>query len=225
MNAVTRDFLSDSPVNSNSEFEFEIPKSKVGEPAWALALLFPVQGRWTDEEFLRFDDRDRQIELANGCFEFLPFVTMWHATIVMWLLKQLSTWNQSAKAGELLTAPLPLLLFPGTIREPDILLLPKPKKLPRPKYPASALLLMEVVSEGEEARQRDYIAKRADYAKAGIPEYWIIDPIEKAVTVLKLEGAEYSLHGRFEKTQTATSATLSGFAVECAKIWALESEC
>ncbi len=205
---------------SELQANISIPKSKLGEPAWSIALLFPVQGKWTDEEFLRFDDRDRQIELSQGCFEVLPFVTMYHALIVMELLARLKEWNQSAKVGEVLTAPLPLLLFPGTIREPDILLLPR--VFPRPKYPTSALLVMEVISEGEEARQRDYVTKRADYAKAGIPEYWIVDPMDKVVTVLKLDGAEYALHGRFEKNQTASSATLSGFAIHCGEIWALE---
>lgn len=74
--------------------------------------------------------------------------------------------------------------------------------------------------EGSEDRKRDYIDKRADYAKADIPEYWIGDPFDKAITVLKLEGAEYLLHGRFEKDQTATAATLKGFSVNYGENWA-----
>jgi Uma2 family endonuclease len=101
---------------------------------------------------------------------------------------------------------------------------PNPPPGPLPLYPTSALFIIEVVGEGDDARQRDYIAKRADYAKAGIPEYWIVDPLEKAVTVLHLNGAEYTLHGRFEQDQIATSATLEGFAVNCEEIWAIERQ-
>jgi Uma2 family endonuclease len=37
-------------------------------------------------------------------------------------------------------------------------------------------LVVEVVSPGKKDRDRDYIAKRQQYAERGIPEYWLIDP-------------------------------------------------
>jgi Uma2 family endonuclease len=39
--------------------------------------------------------------------------------------------------------------------------------------------------------------KRADYAEAGIPEHWIIDPEDEAISVLQLEGDSYTEHGIF----------------------------
>ena len=44
------------------------------------------------------------------------------------------------------------------------------------KYPSGADLVMEVVSGGREDRKRDLVTKRRDYARANIPEYWIVDP-------------------------------------------------
>lgn len=48
-------------------------------------------------------------------------------------------------------------------------------------------LVVEVVSPGKVNRENDYIHKRAQYAARGIPEYWIVDPIEQKVMVLNLD--------------------------------------
>ncbi len=45
-------------------------------------------------------------------------------------------------------------------------------------------LVVEVVSPGTRARDRDYIAKREDYLTFGVREYWIVDPKERRVVVL-----------------------------------------
>jgi Uma2 family endonuclease len=62
-------------------------------------------------------------------------------------------------------------------------------------------------------RCRDTVIKRADYAEAGIPEYWIVNPEEASITVLKLENGVYISHGVFRRGETATSALLTGFTV------------
>ena len=43
-----------------------------------------------------------------------------------------------------------------------------------------------MVSDGEENRKRDLVTKREEYAQASIPEYWIVDPALKTITVLQL---------------------------------------
>ena len=50
-------------------------------------------------------------------------------------------------------------------------------------------LAVEVVSPGKRARRRDYEDKRADYlVHEFILEYWIVDPDDRAVTVLARRG-------------------------------------
>ncbi len=79
---------------------------------------------------------------------------------------------------------------------------------------------MEVVSGGRSDRERDLIHKRHDYARAGIPEYWIIDPEEKAIIILRLDGDEYVEHGRSGPDQVATSHLLPGFDITFDEVWA-----
>ncbi len=82
-------------------------------------------------------------------------------------------------------------------------------------------LVIEVVSESEQDHQRDYVAKRAAFAAAGIPEYWIVDPQQSMITVLKLRGDEYSVHGEFRAGESATSAMLLGFSVDVTETFAV----
>jgi len=51
------------------------------------------------------------------------------------------------------------------------------------------LLVVEVVSP--ESVTRDYRYKRAEYAALEVPEYWIVDPLEKKVTVLEFNEGLY----------------------------------
>ena len=82
------------------------------------------------------------------------------------------------------------------------------------EYWEGADLVMEVVSPGDEDRRRDLKTKREEYAQAGIPEYWIIDPELERITVLTLEGQTYVVHGEFSRGEQATSKLLPGFAVD-----------
>ena len=88
------------------------------------------------------------------------------------------------------------------------------------QYPDGADLAVEVVSEGEESRQRDLKTKRAEYAKAGIAEYWIVDPQEQEIHVLALDGDAYRLHGRFGINDVATSILLSDFSAAAKDVFA-----
>ena len=80
---------------------------------------------------------------------------------------------------------------------------------------------MEVVSEGPEARRCDYEDKRLDYAKAGIHEYWIVDPDDQQILVLILDGDRYTEHGMFRVGQTATGRLLANLQVDVAELMKL----
>jgi Uma2 family endonuclease len=74
-------------------------------------------------------------------------------------------------------------------------------------------LIAEVVSPGKTNRDRDTIHKRAQYAALGVPEYWLIDPESKTVTVLTLGGEDYQVIGTFSGSESIQSQELSGLAL------------
>jgi hypothetical protein len=51
-----------------------INEMQIGQPAWRMALLFPPQGSWTEQEYLAID-AGRQIEFDRGCVEVLDLPT------------------------------------------------------------------------------------------------------------------------------------------------------
>lgn len=201
-----------------------IPSSN-GEPTWEAAYLLPEQGNWTEEDFLKFHT-NRMAELVDGRLEILPMPTWLHQLILDLLLERIKDHlRQSKCGGKVLMAPLPTRLFARTIREPDLLYV-KAENLPKEVrgYPDKIDLAIEIVSSGEEARQRDYVDKRADYAKAGVAEYWIVDPDESRVTVLTLVGAEYQLAQECRPGDNARSILLSSLEIPVNQIWALAEE-
>ena len=73
-------------------------------------------------------------------------------------------------------------------------------------------LMFEVVSPGSEARQRDYIEKRADYERRGVREYVIVDRFAATVTVLTLEAGVYQ-ERVLGRSETYATPLLPGFAL------------
>ena len=74
-------------------------------------------------------------------------------------------------------------------------------------------LIAEVVSPGKTNRDRDTIPKRSQYAALGVPEYWLIDPDRKTVTVLTLSGEDYQTIGTFSGSESIQSQELPGLSL------------
>lgn len=68
--------------------------------------------------------------------------------------------------------------------------------------------------------QRDLVDKRLDYAEGGVGEYWIVNPMERTITVLVLGKKGFRTHGVFGAGQQATSVAMAGFAVDVDEILA-----
>ena len=191
----------------------QIPSSN-GEPAWEAAYMLPVQGSWSEEDFLRFHT-NRMAELVDGRLEILPMPTLKHQRILIWLLDAFRKAVSDQLRATVLLAPLPTRLLPGTIREPDLLYI-APENAPGPDvdYPTHIDLALEIVSPGKDARQRDYEDKRRDYARAGISEYWIVDPQDNQVTVLVLQDSIYAEHGVFRMNDVASGLLLPALRID-----------
>ncbi|MGI8685265.1 MAG: Uma2 family endonuclease [Acidimicrobiales bacterium] len=174
--------------------------------------LAALQGLWTAEQYLRLTaGTNRLLEFTDGVIEVLPMPTDHHQAISLLLLQLLLPWVQG-RGGALRYSALRVQIRPGKYREPDLLLL-LDRRDPRKQdaFWLGADLVIEIVSPDNPARDRQ--VKRADYAEAAIPEYWIVDPAEEAITVLRLAGGEYVEHGVFRRGDQATSALLAGLTI------------
>lgn len=198
--------------------------SKTGDPVWELATLYPEQGSWSEESYLSLTDSwNRLIELTHGKLEFLPMPSASHQRILTYLLLALHRFITASKLGEVLPAGTRIKLGTGLFREPDLVFITEQRKAENiDRFFVGADLVVEVVSSGAKAHERDYEQKVADYAAAGIAEYWIVDPHEQKITVLALEGTGYTPHGEFTPGQSASSKLLSGFSVDVTEVFAAQ---
>ncbi len=181
--------------------------------------MFPLQGSWTVDNYLRLDS-GLLVEYTDGFIRVLPMPTLLHQWIVRFLFRDLDAFVNGQALGEVLMAPLPVELTASKYREPDIVFI-HPTRIKKWKgQPVGADLAVEVVSEGKENWQRDYVEKREEYAAAAIAEYWIVDPQERQITVLSLSGHKYREHGVFCADDTASSVLLHGFTCKVNEVFA-----
>jgi Uma2 family endonuclease len=137
----------------------------------------------------------------------------YHQLIVKFLFQVLDAFVTRNNLGTVLFAPLPVHLRPGKYREPDIVFLKKGRSWGPRQPPQGADLVIEVVSEGKEDRERNFEIKRKEYAKAQIDEYWIVDPKKQRILVLTLARRSYKTFGEFGINDRAQSNLLAGFEV------------
>jgi Uma2 family endonuclease len=190
------------------------PEPSELELTWEIARLFPPQGMWTEEEFFALPD-NRHIEFSDGRLEFLPMPTIYHQLIMQFLYEELNAFVQARRLGIVVITGYKVRVRRRKYREPDVLFISAEHMSGIGKQFCKIVdLVMEVVSE--ENRPHDIKKKRGEYERAGIPEYWIVDPEEGTITVLVLEPGTktYKEHGVFAKGDRATSKVLPGFSVD-----------
>ncbi|MEA5577218.1 Uma2 family endonuclease [Anabaena sp. UHCC 0451] len=148
----------------------------------------------TFEEYLNYDDESGfKSELVDGQLEIMNPPTIEHFLICKFLEKTLD--------GEVLHLNLPWLCFRETgvrtsrnksrLSDLCVVTVEDAKELRNTSavFESAPLLIVEVVSP--ESVKRDYRYKRSEYAALGVPEYWIVDPLESNISVLLLEEGLY----------------------------------
>ena len=171
------------------------------------------QGCWRDDDYLWLTDRCRRlVEFTDGYLEMLPMPTRGHQRILAFLYSAFQAFLNTA-GGEVLFAPLRLRIRAGKYREPDLLAMRDAQDARSgERFWTGADVVAEVVSADNP--QRDFVDKRRDYAEAGIPEYWIVDPRTETITVLELVQGEYVERGVHRRGESAASLAIPGLSVD-----------
>lgn len=180
--------------------------------------LDPLQGHWTEEQYLLLSSQtNRLLEYTDGYIEVLPMPTDKHQVILEFIFLALRA-VVNTLGGKVLFAPLRIRIRAGKYREPDLLLVLDANDPRRQnEYWLGADLVIEIVSP--DRPERDIEEKPRDYAEAGIPEYWIVNPLNETITVLVLEGAAYVEYGVFRRGDRAASKIIDGFAVSVDEVF------
>jgi Uma2 family endonuclease len=135
-----------------------------------VAELYPPQGQWTEVDYFALPDTNRHLELSEGALFMPPHSTRRHQAAVEEIYVRLRTFVHERDIGEVHLAPLPVRLWPGKIREPDVLFMAHEhhERISEQVF-GPPDLVMEVTSPS--TRHTDRMEKSVEYAHAGIPEY------------------------------------------------------
>jgi len=170
--------------------------------------------RMVDAGILTEDDR---VELLEGVIVLMSPQKEPHAQAIEVLTEALVL----KVSGRYRVRPqLPLTLGDSSEPEPDLAVVP----LPEPGAPAlnrrAALLVIEVAGE---SLRKDRLAKSRIYARAGIPEYWIVNLEERCIEVSRDPDAEAGVYRASSKASPGDelrSSAVDGVAVTVADLFA-----
>jgi len=148
--------------------------------------------RVTYEEFLAWADEDTLAEWVDGEVVMYTPASKLHQDVAGFLTSVLRSLVELRHLGVVLSAPFQMKLEQG--REPDLLFVAREhlERLKETYLEGPADLVVEIVSP--ESVGRDRGEKFYEYERAGIPEYWLIDPQAKRAEFYQLTaGGQYQL--------------------------------
>ena len=172
----------------------------------------------TVEDYLRLPEGTRA-ELIEGQILMLPSPRVRHQRIVGRIYRLLDEFVRRHRLGEVFVSPFDVHLPTADIVQPDVIYVPDEKNgIVEDWIRGTPDLLIEVLSP--ESPERDRIVKRDVYARARVPEYWIVDPDLRAIEVLALAGRKYEPFGYFRAPGEVSSKVLPRFAASLDEIFA-----
>lgn len=135
--------------------------------SWAEYVLFPMDGK--------------RHEVVNGDHYMNPAPSPRHQTVSRRLQYQLMTQIEMTGRGFVFNAPTDVEIAPYDIVQPDLIIVMNERKsiIGSRKLKGVPDLIVEILSESNP--DYDRVLKFAAYERAGLPEYWIVDPEEKTI--------------------------------------------
>lgn len=156
--------------------------------------------RWTRQEYDRVAEAgifspDERVELIDGDIVTMTPQNSLHAAAIG---KTQRILDRIFCPNVWVRVQMPIIVDPDSEPEPDLAVVPGAPDDYRDQHPRSALLLVEV-SDSTLPLDRD--RKRVIYARAGIPEYWIVNLAERCLEVYRDPVAPSDQSGSYRSSQ------------------------
>lgn len=184
---------------------------------------FPRQGEWTYEHWLQFPNDGWKYEILDGVLYMSPPPTINHQDVATELIARMRIHTRLHKLGVVFAAPtgvhLPTQAVPV---EPDILFVRNERRhIIEERYVEGAPdLVVEVLSRSN--ADYDRTIKYAQYERAGVTEYWLVNYWDETIAIYNLVDQNYRLTALFQNGDTATSQVLTGFQIAVTDLFHLE---
>lgn len=135
-----------------------------------------MESRWTAELVRALPEDGQRHELVSGVLVVTPAPSPGHQGVLAVLYDRLAPYLRSNGIGAIRWSPADLSLGEDEILQPDLFVYPRlrGRKVREWADISSLLLAVEVLSPS--TARYDRTLKRKRYQRAGVPEYWIVDP-------------------------------------------------
>jgi Uma2 family endonuclease len=180
----------------------------------------PVPGiRLTERQFLSWYPEKARAEWDNGDVILMGRTSGDHSDITVFLVRLLAAFVERHDLG-LIRGPEFLMRLGGQRKDriPDVLFVSNARMhlVRKDDLNGPADLAVEVVSR--DSTVRDWRTKYQEYERAGVREYWVIDPLVKRFEAYSLRGKTYRLLPVDEDGRVC-SKMLRGLYVRPAWFW------
>ena len=176
----------------------------------------------TYDDFVHFPDDGNRHELIDGEHYVTPSPNTRHQRISGNLFLLIGTWLECHPIGQVFYAPYDVVFSEFDVVEPDLLYLSN-ERAAQVLTPLHAKgvpeLVIEIGSKG--TRKRDETIKRRLYERAGVSEYWLVDPVSDAIRVYRRENDRFGrpIELSREAGDVLTTPLLPGLALPLARIF------
>jgi Uma2 family endonuclease len=172
------------------------------------------------EEFWEMPEQPRY-ELIEGELYFMSDPTLYHQLIRKLLERIVDAFLIASGRDDLISfQSCNVRLFPEAEKQSSVIpdfTVGYRRQTEKMGFVGAPLWLCEVLSPSN--RAHDTIKKLALYERAGVPEYWIIDPKAKTVEVHLLSGGTYGSH-TYHETDTVSPGCLPGLGIGVSALFA-----
>jgi Uma2 family endonuclease len=173
----------------------------------------------TYEDYAALPDDGRRYELFEGELAVTPAPSPDHQRALAGLNDLLRQYVRSSGLGEVLFAPLDVILSASTVVQPDLVYLAPDRAalVSQRGIEGPPTLVVEVLSPS--TTRADRATKRQLYARYGVPYYWIVDPAARTVEAYVLAGEGYEQAAEAWGAEPARLPPFPDLALVAASIW------
>jgi Uma2 family endonuclease len=180
-----------------------------------------VQSRsLTYEDLTRLREaRDERLELIAGEIIVTPAPSLMHQIVSHRIDVLLDRAIVEPGLGLVIAAPFDVYLDEHNTPQPDLMVILQDRMhiLGSARLESAPNLVIEIISPSSATKDRG--TKRQLYARFGVPEHWLVDPVAHTLTVSSdPRDGRYRVETVF--SETAVSATIPGLTVDLAALFA-----
>lgn len=185
---------------------------------------FEWNRKYNYAEYQKFPPEERWELIDGNAYNMSPAPTPKHQDLVGQLYRKFSDYLEDSTC-RVFIAPFDVRLLTDhkkdeeirNVVQPNVTIICDPDKLDDHGCQGSPDLIVEVLSPA--TAKKDRFEKKRLYRDAQVREYWIVDPTNETVEVLRLEGSDYIESGVYSREDSVSVGIFDDLTIDLRRIF------